>query len=151
MVRVFTAVVLCVLIGSCTRNPADYQGREGRVYLSVEIPVGFGSHRMVRITTWVEGYEEPFVTMLFDYRHQERAIREGWRVEGALSWEEYQGRPVDIVGMRLDGGTEVTVTVTDYQRFYVSNDLQFKIDGNVNLRAYSVPPENQHWHVVRTN
>ena len=150
MVRTrWVLALLAALAGGCATNPSGGTMEDGRIYVTVNMPVGLGRGYLLRITTWVEGYEEPFVTELFDYRQEASALRQNIDFEGALDWSEHDNKPLDVVGLMVPGGTEVRIKASDYDIYLLTQELTFRVDGNVGLRVYAVPPDNKAYQIER--
>jgi hypothetical protein len=104
---------------------------------------------MIMIIVQVEGYDEAFVTKVFDYRREESARRQKVDFEGALNWQDFDKRPIDVTKKMLEGGTEVVVMAKDYTIMYLTKEMRFKIDGNAGLRVYSPAPDYQTYELER--
>lgn len=141
--------LLVVLLG-CAHNPVGGNFRDGRILLTIDIPVGSAGHAapgLLHIHTKVEGYDEMFVTKVFDYRREQNARARGIDFEGAWNWAEIHGRPTDFLGMMIKGGSEVTVQVLDDAVYRGHESLTFKMDGNTGLRSYMT--ENGRYELER--
>ena len=131
--------VLVFLSSSCARNPeAVYE--DGRLYLLLDMDSRFASHRLLFVRVEAEGYEAKTIK-IFDYGKftPEQLATLPVDVEGALDWGDLQGRPYDIMGTPIKGGSEVTVTVQ--QGEFDVNSITFKMDGDTQIRVFVKNPE----------
>lgn len=127
------------LFMACARNPnAVYE--DGRLYFLVDMDSRFAAHRLLLVRVEAEGYEARLIK-IFDYSKftPEQLATLPVDVTGALDWVELQGRPYDIMGTTIRGGSEVTVTVQ--QGEFDVNSVTFKMDGDTQIRVFIKNPE----------
>jgi hypothetical protein len=55
-----------------------------------------------------------------------------------IDWDVAQRAPVDLPGMFIEGGTDVTVVLSHFRGLI--NNLSFKLDGNTTIRVFALNP-----------
>lgn len=128
---ILTGLILSTYLGGCARNTVGSEVDDGRVFFMTDIATNrlpgspeFGSG-YIRIVTTVEGFEEPFV----------QDIR-----------SEANGRPFDLLGQMMKGGSEVTIETYGHVRGYARTD--FIVDGNILIRVGLKHPTAGGWYSV---
>ena len=129
-----------LILNGCARNPTGSLFQDGRLFAIVDLDSEFASARFLTIQADVEEFE-PVLIKVFDFDNKGN-ILDNLRldVEGALNWPEVQGKPIDVTGKIITGGSEVRVTTATYGLDSITLP-PFKLDGNMSVRIFILDPD----------
>ncbi|MBI4530130.1 MAG: hypothetical protein HY709_01290 [Candidatus Latescibacteria bacterium] len=129
-----------LILNGCARNPTSSLFQDGRLFAIVDLDSGFASARYLTIQADIEGFE-PMLIKVFDFDNKGTILDNlQLDVEGALNWPEVQGKPIDVLGKIIKGGSEVRVTTATYGLDFISLP-PFKLDGNMSVRVFILDPD----------
>ena len=131
LLMILAGLILLTQWCGCARNTVGSEVDDGRIFFMTDIATNrlpgspeFG-RGYIRIVTTVEGFEEPVI----------QDIR-----------SEANGRPFDLLGQVIKGGSEVTIETYGHVRGYARTD--FIVDGNILIRVSLKHPTAGGWYSV---
>jgi len=131
LAQIGVLLIFALAVG-CARNTVSASG-DGRLFLLLDINPQVASRHAIVVDVEVEN-REPVQLKLWSGLTSPRMD-----VSDALDWAKWQGRPIDLIGDVIPGGTEVRFRVTADNNDD-RNDVMFNLDGSTIIRLVPSDP-----------